>query len=258
MEEAIPTNKELIQNFKEKINSIKDYADNLTLMTAAVSRLPTGQSLRYGDRIITQQDVLGYKKAFHKELQTLVNDYQKALKPRRRKGKHINEHVIKLSPTLINFFTKEIDSLGYIDVKNKKSKSIASELKLFTDRGLIMYKSVLVLCAIYMYRHNLQCEGKEKRFLKANDHMNKYLATTFKTLSMREVGTNSRGNKIQPFDPQKFTFTHWASIVSLNKEELTSEDRDFLSKEGKNELIRYHELLSSIRKTYKTPSLVDE
>lgn len=232
------SNKELVHEYREKINNIKDYVRSLVTMTTALSKLPAGQSLRHGDRTINQQDVNGYERALCKELQGLVSDYQKALKPRRRKRKPgSNTYVIKVSQPIVDLFVGSLDKLGKTDISDESSKFLSSQLEIFKTKGLLLNKSILAICAIYMYCNKLQLTGKEKQFLKADTNMYKCLEDTFKELSAREQKTNASGKKITVFDPDKFIFPSWSSILSLNKVEVSEEDRAFIDSGGKELLI---------------------
>jgi len=251
--------KEIIVQFKDKLVKINDTLEDLLNMTNAVSSLPNGQSLRYMDRTLNKRDVSIYKNLLKNQILGLSNDYQKALKHKKKRGKRLTsvEYTVLIKENFVSMFTENKNSLGPIDISDPEGPQLVDQLKMLTTNSMILNKSILPLCAIYMYHNKLQLEAPNKQYSKATVAMQTYLQDTFNELSSRPEKINSKGNPIPVFNKDMFKFTSWSSIVSLNRQEMDDEHKVILAKGGLERLKEEKELISSVLKQYKDKFTID-
>lgn len=244
--------KKLVSEFKDKLDKINDNLDDLLNMASVVATLPPGQSLRFQDKTLNKRDVGVYKNLLKTQINNLKVDYHKALRRKRRqKSSNPVEYTIKVKDPLVSLFTSNGAKLGPIDLSKPDGAKLSDQLKMLNTHNMILNKSLLPLCAIYMYHNKLQLPQPNKQFSKADDKMYEFLDDTFKELMSRPEKTNTKGKQIPIFDPSKFKFTSWSSIIALNREDLTEEDKEVLDKGGLERLHQERELISNVLQQYK-------
>ena len=138
---------------------------------------------------------------------------------------------ILLSANMMEFL-QEAD-MGLFDPADPSSVPLMDLLSA-TQTGICSCAIMTVLLHIYSHANHMQKDPENKQFLAATPLMHKWFGETFKELQSRPVRYTRTGQEIPAFDPEKFLYTSFNSIRSLNsikRDTLTKEQLDHMYSE---------------------------
>lgn len=152
------------------------------------------------------------------DLKTLLGGEWKSVSTR--------DHPIKLTPEMRDFI--RAGNFGLADPNNPVSGPLQNYLSAPIN-GITTRTIMNAIFHIYLRKNDLLTQ---RPFLYADAEMYRYLGGTFEKLSSRPPKTTKEGERIPPFNPERFRYTDLQNIIADNivpEDQLTEQDRDIMS-----------------------------
>lgn len=274
------------KDFRTKLDKMCNEFQNLITLTNAVAELKKGEYLEYPDRTrLGKRELRSLQSQFSRELKNLAKYFTAAKKRKARKGKRPGTGFvipIYVSDSLRTFFSQANLGSAYLSEQDgqgnvtwKEAGKLKDYLQLLTSQSITSPALLTPLFSIYAKVNNMQ-DPNNRQFLSATRDMHQYFGTTFQRLREQDLAkpktthvrrkdpssgqTLTEEVSIPPFDPSRFRYANFQSIVSFNrvpKEELSENQKVFLqSDDVKQRLSDEQTLVSSTLSFYRQQSEV--
>lgn len=280
---------------KTTINELIESFNALMILSESVAKLPKGASFNVPEpnaslpRNIGKRDVRSLKASYTKKLKELGKYLTNA---RRRPNKITRErrpgtglsNPMYVNQNLSQFFANANLGHAFVRVVDEHGQEqwqdqgdLNQFLQLLTQNGITSSALLTPLFSIYARVNNMQY-ADNRQFLKATDDMLNYFRETFDYLTHEDQDkprtrkqkvkdettgkTTEQNVQEQPFDPSRFRYSRFQSIVMRNRkqtQDLSEEEKQVLADpQVRQRLADEQQLVSDTLRYYREQASAQE